>query len=248
MRIFRLSRVLSRAKKLSPTEFAAFCRRIDHVVDDRVLPDSIREMHRCVRQELRALPRSKLEKRWRAFSVLPVPSRRRMIAELRDAALFPSSNNWGQLVEISSCPGTGLESVVVLGHDATRDPELPSNPYTEPVRLVNITEPGAYVELYEIFAARADTGQVWALYHFMSWARNACAPLLPPATACRLFDTVSAIKKESDAAYAEAYAAYAADADNADYAADADNADNEAQRAVQCVAGCSNTAGCSNSN
>jgi hypothetical protein len=55
--------------------------------------------------------------------------------------------------------------------------------YMDSGRLINMTEPGAYVELHDVFAVNTKTGAVWAVYHFMGWKSKSSTLIIPTSTA-----------------------------------------------------------------
>lgn len=76
--------------------------------------------------------------------------------------------------------------------------------YMDSGRLINMTEPGAYVELHDIFAVNTKTGAVWALYHFMDWKSSESDLTIPTQTAAALYPIVVELaqkKKEQDLAF-----------------------------------------------
>lgn len=76
--------------------------------------------------------------------------------------------------------------------------------YMDSGRLINMTEPGAYVELHDVFAVNTKTGAVWAVYHFMGWKSKSSTLIIPTSTAEALYPIVSELarkKKEQELAY-----------------------------------------------
>lgn len=76
--------------------------------------------------------------------------------------------------------------------------------YMDSGRLINMTEPGAYVELHDVFAVNTKTGAVWALYHFMGWKSSEGVLTIPAPTAEALHPIVVELaqkKKEQDLAF-----------------------------------------------
>ncbi len=61
-------------------------------------------------------------------------------------------------------------------------------------RLINMTEPGAYAELHDIFAVNTKTGAIWALYHFMGWNPSGTSTI-PSQTAEALHPIVVELAK-----------------------------------------------------
>lgn len=66
--------------------------------------------------------------------------------------------------------------------------------YMDSGRLINMTEPGAYVELHDVFAVNTKTSAVWALYHFMGWKSSTL--IIPTPTAEVLFPIVSELARK----------------------------------------------------